>query len=222
MAYQSNYQSEIDSILNELRDMRFEYNAEKDPVYKQYETEFNRKKDVAIDRLFAKINSLTGGRTSSYAASAAAATANDYTAQSAAVMVDLYDNAQRKYSADRDNLVNYAKVLAGLDNEQYNRYLSDQKAAAEQSAKAAKASSSGSGSSSSSSSASSGSASNANALNAIKNEALGLYNANLKQMQKAGVGAQTSTARAKQAVKSYLLGKLTPIEAEKVYLALGF
>jgi len=121
-SYSSNYSSKIDEMLNQIlnRDA-FSYDAAKDPLYAQYQTQYEREGNRAMNDTLASVASQAGGM-NSYAVTAAQQ-ANDYhMAQMTDKIPELYQMAYEMYLTDIDNQVRDLGLLQDMDNTQYGRY----------------------------------------------------------------------------------------------------
>lgn len=112
----------IDEMLNEIlnRDA-FSYNAEKDPLFKQYSDMYQREGKRAMNDAMASAAAQAGGM-NSYAMTAAQQANNYYNAQLTDKIPELYQLAYEMYLQDIDNQVRDLGLLQDMDNTQYNRY----------------------------------------------------------------------------------------------------
>mgnify|MGYP003290955548 CR=1 FL=1 len=118
--YQEQINSMIDSILN--RDA-FSYDAESDPLYRQYRDQYTRNGGRAMVDTLGQVSARTGGLASSYAGQAAQQTYNGYMDELNNKVPELYQLAYSMYQdrdkTDRQNL----SLLQALEDQDYNRYL---------------------------------------------------------------------------------------------------
>ena len=120
--YTSNYSSRIDEMLNQIlnRDA-FNYNAESDPLFQQYKTQYNREGNRSMNDTLAAAASQAGGM-NSYAMTAAQQANNYYASQLTDKIPELYQLAYDMYLTDIDQQVRDLGLLQDMDNTQYNRY----------------------------------------------------------------------------------------------------
>lgn len=124
-AYASGYQSQIDSILNNLTNSKFSYNAESDPLYQQYAKTYNREGDRARQDTLGDVAANTGGLASSYATQAAQQAQNVYGAKLADKIPELQQLAYEMYNQDMSNQFNLLNAYQTQDNTGYGRYRDD-------------------------------------------------------------------------------------------------
>ena len=124
--YLSKYQARIDALADAIlnRDP-FSYEKEKDPLYLQYKDTYTRGGQRGMQDTLAQVSARTGGLASSYAESAAQQTYNNYMAQLADKVPELYQLAYSMYmdelGQDRADL----SMLMGLDDTAYGRWSDD-------------------------------------------------------------------------------------------------
>ena len=120
--FSSNYSTRIDDMLDQIlnRD-KFSYDAESDPLYQQYKTQYNREGNRAMNDTLASAASNAGGM-NSYAITAAQQANDYYAAQVADKIPELYQLAYSMYLDDIDGQVRDLGLLQDMDNTQYNRY----------------------------------------------------------------------------------------------------
>ena len=124
--YLSKYQARIDALADAIlnRDP-FSYDKEKDPLYLQYKDTYTRGGQRGMQDTLAQVSARTGGLASSYAESAAQQTYNNYMAQLADKVPELYQLAYSMYmdelGQDRADL----SMLQGLDDTAYGRWSDD-------------------------------------------------------------------------------------------------
>lgn len=121
-SYSSNYNDEIDNLLNQIltRD-DFSYDVEKDPLYAQYKQQYLREGNRAMNDVLAETASNAGGM-NSYAVTAAQQANNYYASQLGDKIPELYQLAYSMYLDDIDNEVRNLGLLQNMDNTQYGRY----------------------------------------------------------------------------------------------------
>lgn len=121
--YNSQYGSQIDAMLNALLNREpFSYNKDDDPLYQQYKESYTRAGNRAMQDVLAQVSARTGGIASSYGTSASQQAYNNYMAELADKVPELYQLAYSMYmddiAQDRADL----DTLLGIDNMYYDRY----------------------------------------------------------------------------------------------------
>ncbi len=120
--FNSNYQTRIDAMLNDILNReKFSYNVEDDQLYQQYKTQYNREGNRAMNDALAAAASGAGGM-NSYAMTAAQQANNYYATQLGDKIPELYQLAYDMYLTDIDQQVRDLGLLQDMDNTQYNRY----------------------------------------------------------------------------------------------------
>lgn len=120
--YTSNYQSNIDALINQILNREdFAYDAETDPLYQQYVALYNREGDRAMNDTLAAAAAHAGGM-NSYAVTAAQQANDYYAAQLADQIPELYQLAYSMYLDDIDQQVRDLGLLQAMDDTQYARY----------------------------------------------------------------------------------------------------
>lgn len=124
--YLSKYQARIDALADAIlnRDP-FSYDKEKDPLYLQYKDTYTRGGQRGMQDTLAQVSARTGGLASSYAESAAQQTYNNYMAQLADKVPELYQLAYSMYMDDLTQDRNDLSMLMGLDDTAYGRWSDD-------------------------------------------------------------------------------------------------
>jgi len=120
--YASSYDDRIDSLLDSLENRpEFRYDAESDPLYRQYESQYRREGQRAADDTLASAAVHAGGM-NSYAVTAAQQAGDYYNAKLMEALPELTQLAYEMYQADYDQDVNALKLLQDREAEDYNRY----------------------------------------------------------------------------------------------------
>lgn len=124
--YLSKYQARIDALADAIlnRDP-FSYDKEQDPLYQQYKDTYTRAGQRGMQDTLAQVSARTGGLASSYAESAAQQTYNNYMAQLADKVPELYQLAYSMYMDDLTQDRNDLSMLMGLDDTAYGRWSDD-------------------------------------------------------------------------------------------------
>lgn len=121
-SYQSQYNTQIDQMLNKILNREaFSYDVASDPLYQQYQTQYQREGNRAMNDTLASVASGAGGM-NSYAVTAAQQANDYYNAQMADKIPELYQLAYEMYLQDIDNQVRDLGLLQQMDDIQYSRY----------------------------------------------------------------------------------------------------
>lgn len=121
--YKSKYTGKIDNVLNDLLNAKFDYNIDTDPLYDQYKRMYNREGDRAYENTLGEASGLTGGRTNTFAMSAAQQAQNYYSTQLNDKVPELYQMAYARHMQELDNKRSNIGTMSGLDQVDYGRYM---------------------------------------------------------------------------------------------------
>lgn len=125
-AFKSQYEAEIDSILESiLNNKEFSYNADdlaNDNLYQMYKDNYMRQGNLAMRDVMGNAASLTGGYGSTYAAFAGQQAYDNYLAQLNNKALEFADRAYDQYLNEQAERYNKLGAVQGLDNTDYNRY----------------------------------------------------------------------------------------------------
>jgi len=88
---------QINRLISAMENRQFSYDPYTDPVYQAYRKQYLREGQRAMQDTLASTSAMTGGRASSYAVSAAAQANNNYAAQAANMIPELYNQAYQRY-----------------------------------------------------------------------------------------------------------------------------
>lgn len=120
--YTSQYQTQIDELLNQILNREeFSYDAESDPLYQQYKAQYNREGARAMNDTMAAA-AINAGGMNSYAMTAAQQANDYYSAQLGDKIPELYQLAYSMYMDDLNNQRVDLDTLVGLDQNDYNKY----------------------------------------------------------------------------------------------------
>lgn len=113
--YGGKYDSRVDNLYNTLNNFGQNYNYNTDPAYQAYRKEYLRNGQRATQDTMASAAAMTGGRPSSYAATAAAQAGNNYAAQLSDKVPELYNQAYNRYMQQFQN-------AQSMQQNDYNRF----------------------------------------------------------------------------------------------------
>lgn len=120
--YADSYGSRIEEMLGQIQGRDpFSYDAASDPLYQQYQEQYTREGNRAMNDTLASIASGAGGM-NSYAVTAAQQANNNYMAQLADRIPELQQLAYEMYMQDYDNQLTELNLLRDMGQTEYNRY----------------------------------------------------------------------------------------------------
>lgn len=118
------YSQALSDALNKVTNpTAFSYNAEGDSTYQDYARRYLREGERASQNVLGQAAAMTGGRPSSYAATAATQAGDYYAAQLADKVPELEQNAYQRYLAGLQLDQQRLAALQAQDNTEYQRYL---------------------------------------------------------------------------------------------------
>ena len=121
--YRNGYQSMIDGLMNGILNREpFSYNKDTDELYQQYKDSYTRGGQRAMQDVLAQVSARTGGLASSYAAGASQQTYNNYMAQLADKVPELYQMRYNMYLNELQQQRADLDMVMGVDNMYYDRY----------------------------------------------------------------------------------------------------
>lgn len=125
-SYVSKYQTQIDTLKDAMMNRTpFSYDALSDPLYQQYRKQYTREAGRSAADVLGKAAALTGGMPST-AAITASQQASDYQmAQMNDKIPELYQLAHSMYMNEGNRMNDQLNMLLGLEQNDYNRYLTD-------------------------------------------------------------------------------------------------
>lgn len=121
--YTDRYSSRVDEMLDKLlnRD-KFSYDYTKDPLWQQYQSQYLREGERAMEDTLGQLSARTGGLSSSWAQTAGQQAQNYYASQAADKIPELYQLAYNMYLKDIDTQIQDLGLLNDMSDRQYNRY----------------------------------------------------------------------------------------------------
>ena len=121
--YNSQYGSTLDALVNGILNREpFSYNKDTDELYQQYKESYTRGGQRAVQDVLAQISARTGGLASSYGTIASQQTYNNYMAELADKVPELYKLAYDMYMDDIEMKRADLNTVLGIDNTYYDRY----------------------------------------------------------------------------------------------------
>lgn len=121
--YTDQYSSRIDEMLDKLlnRD-KFTYDYTQDPLWQQYQSQYLREGERAMEDTLGQLSARTGGLASSWAQTAGQQAQNYYASQAADKIPELYQLAYNMYLKDIDTQIQDLGLLSDMSDRQYDRY----------------------------------------------------------------------------------------------------
>ena len=124
--YASDYTKRIDELIEKaLTREDFSYDPANDPMYTQLKDEQTYLGKRAMDDVMGAAASLSGGYANSFAQTAGEHAYQDYMAQLAGSMDDMYKIALSAYDTQTSQMQSQLKELADAEEKAYQRYLDD-------------------------------------------------------------------------------------------------
>jgi len=120
--YNSKYASQIEALANQILGRKFSYNPFDDPLYKNYEKQYTRMGERALEDVMGILSGKTGGMASSYATSAAQQANNAYLTELSDIIPELQQAAYEMFLNEGNSMIDSLNSLISRDNIDYSRY----------------------------------------------------------------------------------------------------
>jgi hypothetical protein len=121
--YAGQYKERVETILDKyLNPEPFSYDPNTDPLFQSYVGMYTRAGEDAFQNTIGGLAGLTGGRPSSWAASAASQARNKYMQDLSNIIPALEQTAYGRYRDAYGDLAQQLQVLQGLDAEDYGKH----------------------------------------------------------------------------------------------------
>ena len=120
--YTSKYGTNIENLLSQIQNRKFNYDMNADPLYQQYRDQYVRGGNLAMRDAAAQAAALTGGYGSSYATTAASQAYDNYLSGLNSKALELYNIAAQDYNTETNNLYNQLNEYNQLENQNYNQW----------------------------------------------------------------------------------------------------
>ena len=122
------YISRNQDLINEVMDQilnrpDFEYNPESDPTYQNYEKQYTKAGERAMQDTLGEVSARTGGLASSYAGTVSQQAYNQYMDALSDKIPELEQLAYERYMSEDDMLRDQLNMLMALDQNDFNQYL---------------------------------------------------------------------------------------------------
>lgn len=117
--YSSQYADEINSLMDQLNNRKFEYDYTQDPAYQYYQSLYKQQAQRAGEHAQATASALGGGYGNSWAATAGTSA---YDAQMDDVINGLYSQALNEYNDETAQLQGRLESLYGAEQNAQNEY----------------------------------------------------------------------------------------------------
>lgn len=123
-AYQSNYQDQINALLNQIQNRpKFNYDFASDPLYNQYAQRYQQLGKMAMEDTMGQSAALTGGYGNSYAQTAGQQQYNQYMQGLNDVIPELRNSAYQMYSDEGDDMARRLSLYQQQEDTDYGRYM---------------------------------------------------------------------------------------------------
>ena len=124
--YKNTYGEQIDNLMTEIMNReKFIYDPATDPIYSSYKKTYTREGKRATADVLGEAAAMTGGIPSSYAVTAASQAGNNYAAQLADKVPELYEMAYNKYLQDYNAKLDNLEMLQDREQFEYGQYLDE-------------------------------------------------------------------------------------------------
>lgn len=120
--YNSKYAEQIEALAKQILGRKFSYNPFDDPMYKNYEKQYTRMGERALEDVMGMLSGKTGGMASSYATSAAQQANNAYLAELSGIIPELQQAAYEMFLNEGNSMIDNLNSLISRDNIDYSRY----------------------------------------------------------------------------------------------------
>ena len=124
--YNNRYQAQLDSLLNQVLNYEdFNWSKEADPAYGAYAKQYRREGDRATQNALAQAAAMSGGQLSSTAMTAASQAGDYFSGQLADIIPELRDAAYSRYLSDYEMLTDQLVQTQQAEQMEYNKFLND-------------------------------------------------------------------------------------------------
>lgn len=120
--YTDKWASEISELNKALADRKFSYDAESDPLYRQYRNAYLENARLAMNDALGRAQAMSGGFGNSYAASAAAGKYAEGMKELSGIIPELYKAAYSRYTDEGDELLSRLSSLQKLSDSDFKKY----------------------------------------------------------------------------------------------------
>lgn len=120
--YQSQYQGQIDSLMQSLNDRNFSYNYREDPTYQQYQRQYQRQAQRASENAQANAAAVSGGYGSSWATTAGESAYADAMSGLDNIVNSLYGQALNSYTDETNDMVAQLNQLMQAESNAQAQY----------------------------------------------------------------------------------------------------
>ena len=122
--YQSTWQDQLLDIIGQIQNgEKFTYDLNADALYQQYKDQYVTQGKLAMMDTMGQAAAMTGGYGNSYAQSVGQQAYQGYLQGLNDKVPELYQLALNKYNQDRQGLYDQASLIAGMEDQEYSRYM---------------------------------------------------------------------------------------------------
>ena len=120
--YQSQWQAQLNDTINKILNReKFSYDLNGDALYQQYKDKYIQQGKMAMGDAIGQASAMTGGYGNSYAQSVGQQAYQAQLQNLNDIVPELYQLAYDKYKQEGQDLYNQYSMLAGLEEQNYNR-----------------------------------------------------------------------------------------------------
>lgn len=123
--YESQYENQINGLVDKIGSRKFEFDMNTDALYQQYAQQYKMLGNQAMQDTMANATALSGGYNNSYAQTAGQQAYNSYLQQLNEIVPDIYAQERSNYDSETNELYNQASLLQGLDDSAYSKFVAD-------------------------------------------------------------------------------------------------
>lgn len=124
--YNNRYDPQIQDLSQQILNReKFTYDPETDPQYASYRKEYAREGQRAAANALGQAAAMTGGMPSTAAIAASQQAGDYYASQMADKIPELYQAAYNMYMDEGNTMRNNLSMLQGLEQSDYNKYMTD-------------------------------------------------------------------------------------------------
>jgi len=120
--YQSQYAGQMNSLVNQLGNRKFDYDVNSDALFQQLKSLYNEQGKLAMADTQGKAASLTGGYGNSYGVTASQQAYQQTQNQLGNIIPELYQLAMARYQQEGNDLQTMYSMLASQEAADYGRY----------------------------------------------------------------------------------------------------
>ena len=121
--YKDNYASYKNSLVNNLENAKFEFDAGNNQMYQDYVNDYRLLGHVAAAQAEGMADELSGGYGTTYGQTVAQQGLDNYLANEKAILPSLYEAERNSFAQDQANMVNKGNLYNQLEGQDFNQFL---------------------------------------------------------------------------------------------------